>query len=44
VQQWRYKPTVLNGQPVEVQTQIEVIFNLVQPPPEEDPKKKRRKR
>jgi protein TonB len=35
VRQWRYKPTILNGAPVEVQTVIEVNFNLLQPPPEE---------
>jgi TonB family protein len=28
VKQWVYKPTVLNGQPMEVQTQIEVNFTL----------------
>jgi len=28
VKQWVYQPTLLNGQPVEVQTQIEVFFNL----------------
>ncbi len=28
VQQWRYQPTLLNGQPVEVQTEIDVTFNL----------------
>jgi len=28
VSQWRYKPTVLNGQPVEVDTFITVIYNL----------------
>lgn len=28
VQQWRYRPTVLNGQPVEVETQITVKFTL----------------
>jgi len=28
VKQWVYQPTLLNGQPVEVQTQIEVVFNL----------------
>jgi protein TonB len=45
VRQWRYKPTVLNGKAVEVQTVVEVIFNLIQPPPEDPkeakPKKKR---
>jgi periplasmic protein TonB len=28
VGQWRYKPTVLNGQPVEVDTTIDVVFAL----------------
>jgi len=28
VMQWRYQPTLLNGQPVEVETQITVIFTL----------------
>jgi|SRR5271165_1796272 len=28
VKQWRYKPYLLNGQPVEVETQITVIFSL----------------
>jgi TonB family protein len=28
VRQWRYTPTVLNGQPVEVQTKISVVFTL----------------
>jgi protein TonB len=28
VQQWRYKPYLLNGQPVEVETTINVIFSL----------------
>jgi TonB family protein len=28
VQQWRYKPTLLNGEPVEVVTQIDVHFTL----------------
>jgi protein TonB len=30
VKQWVYQPTVLNGEPVEVQTQIDVNFNLKQ--------------
>ncbi|MBI2149284.1 MAG: TonB family protein [Acidobacteria bacterium] len=30
VSQWRYKPTLLNGDPVEVVTTIEVDFKLVQ--------------
>jgi periplasmic protein TonB len=28
VQQWRYRPTLLSGEPVEVQTEIDVIFTL----------------
>jgi periplasmic protein TonB len=28
VRNWRYKPTVLSGQPVEVQAEINVVFNL----------------
>jgi TonB family protein len=28
VQQWRYEPTLLNGSPVEVDTKIDVIFQL----------------
>ena len=28
VQQWRYRPYLLNGQPVEVQTTINVVFKL----------------
>ena len=28
VKQWRYQPTLLNGQPVEVLTDIEVNFKL----------------
>jgi len=30
VSQWRYEPTLLNGQPVEVITTIEVAFELDQ--------------
>lgn len=30
VKQWRYKPTLLNGAPVEVDTEIDVNFSLVQ--------------
>lgn len=30
VQQWRYRPYILNGQPVEVETQITVNFSLHQ--------------
>jgi periplasmic protein TonB len=28
VRQWRYRPPLLNGQPVEVETTIDVVFNL----------------
>lgn len=28
VRQWRYRPTLLNSQPVEVETTIDVVFNL----------------
>jgi len=28
VKQWRYKPTMLNGEPVEVDTTISVVFTL----------------
>ncbi len=30
VRQWRYQPTLLNGEPVEVDTTIDVIFSLSQ--------------
>ena len=30
VKQWQYKPTLLNGDPVEVVTQIDVNFTLSQ--------------
>ena len=30
VQQWIYKPTLLNGDPVEVVTQVDVNFTLSQ--------------
>ena len=30
VKQWRYQPTLLNGEPVEVDTTIDVIFSLNQ--------------
>jgi protein TonB len=29
VKQWRYRPYLLNGQPVEVETTITVIFQLI---------------
>jgi protein TonB len=28
VRQWQYQPTLLNGQPVEVKTDVEVTFSL----------------
>jgi protein TonB len=28
VRQWRYQPTLLNGEPVEVMTEIRVNFRL----------------
>lgn len=28
VKQWRYRPTILNGQPYEVETYITVIYTL----------------
>ena len=28
VRQWRYHPTILNGQPVEIDTHITVIYSL----------------
>jgi protein TonB len=28
VSQWRYRPTILNGQPVEIETYITVIYTL----------------
>jgi periplasmic protein TonB len=28
VRQWRYKPYLLNGEPVEVETTVNVIFSL----------------
>ena len=28
VRQWRYRPTILNGQAVEVETSITVIYNI----------------
>jgi TonB family protein len=37
VRQWRYQPTLLNGEPVEVVTQIDVNFTLSDTPPAQDP-------
>jgi protein TonB len=28
VKQWRYKPYILNGEPVEVETTIKIVFHL----------------
>jgi protein TonB len=28
VQQWRYRPTILNGQPVEIDTYIAVVYTM----------------
>jgi protein TonB len=28
VRQWRYQPTLLNGEPVQVDTTISVVFSL----------------
>jgi hypothetical protein len=28
VKQWRYKPTTLNGEAVEVDTTVDVVFSL----------------
>jgi periplasmic protein TonB len=30
VRQWRYEPWQLNGQPIELQTTIDVVFSLTQ--------------
>jgi protein TonB len=30
VKKWKYKPYLLNGEPVEIQTQITVVFKLPQ--------------
>lgn len=30
VKQWKYKPYLLNGEPVEIQTQVTVVFKLPQ--------------
>ena len=28
VSQWRYRPTILNGQPVEIDTHITIIYTM----------------
>jgi TonB family protein len=35
VKQWQYQQTLLNGQPVEVQTQVDVNFTLADQPPQQ---------
>ncbi|MBL8231419.1 MAG: M56 family metallopeptidase [Bryobacterales bacterium] len=37
VQQWTYKPTLLNGNPVDVLTQVDVNFTLADEPPPAQP-------
>ena len=37
VRQWEYQPTLLNGQPVEVSTTVEVNFTLSEDPPPAQP-------
>lgn len=37
VQQWTYKPTLLNGNPVDVMTQVDVNFTLADEPPPAQP-------
>jgi TonB family protein len=32
VKQWRYRPTLLNGEPVEVDTKVQVVFDLSRSP------------
>jgi TonB family protein len=35
VQQWRYQPTLINGQPVEVDSTVDVVYTLGGSPPAE---------
>jgi periplasmic protein TonB len=44
VRQWRYRPTYLNGKPVEVITQVEVIFHISAPPEPSEEKGHRKKK
>lgn len=37
VSQWKYKPLVLNGKAVEVETVVDVIFQLPKPQTDTDP-------
>jgi bla regulator protein blaR1 len=36
VQKWRYRPYLVNGEPVEVETEIDVVFSLVPCPNSDD--------
>jgi periplasmic protein TonB len=36
VKQWTYKPTLLNNNPVEVITQVDVNFSLSEDPPQQN--------
>jgi outer membrane biosynthesis protein TonB len=33
VQQWRYEPTMLGSQAIEVEEDITVVFRIITPPP-----------
>ena len=37
VKHWRYQPTMLNGKPIEVETEVDVRFTLKQPKPAPKP-------
>lgn len=37
VKHWKYKPTLLNGQPLEVDTTISIVFTLADAPPDAKP-------
>jgi TonB family protein len=39
VKQWKYKPTLLQGKPVEVETTVDLQFHLTQPPKPAKPAK-----
>jgi protein TonB len=40
VEQWRYRPTLLNGVPVEVIIRIEINFKFTEPPKKTEKKRK----
>jgi protein TonB len=44
VQQWRYRPTLLNGVPVEVVTYIDIVFKAAPREKQDEDKKKGRKK